>query len=291
MRAEARIVVEADPARGTRLAVLRGDPPLLLRRTGHPGPDGELHLHLVGGAAGPLGGDDLRLDIEVGPGARLCVRSVAASLALPGPAGGRSRLAVTARVGSGGSLRWLPEPLIGAAGCDHVTTSRIELAEGAELRWREELVCGRHAESPGDVRITTSVRYAGRTLLRSDVAIGPRASGWSGPAVLDGAGAAGTLLLVDPPGAHTATAHTATAGAATAGPVSPEAAGVPGVAAAVLPLAGGPAVLISAVGTDPRAVRRHLDRLSGPTGGPGASAGRRKPVTNREACRTEPQLA
>ncbi|WP_422774440.1 urease accessory protein UreD [Plantactinospora sp. WMMC1484] len=260
MRAEARIAVEADPSRGTRPAVLRGDPPLLLRRTGHPGPDGELHLHLVGGAAGPLGGDDLRLDIEVGPGARLCVRSVAASLALPGPAGGRSRLTVTARVGSGGSLRWLPEPLIGAAGCDHVTTSRIELAEGAELHWREELVCGRHAESPGDVRIETMLRYDGRTLLRNDLAVGPRASGWSGPAVLDGAGAAGTLLMVDPSGGYDATA----------GPVRAEATGVPGVAAAVLPLAGGPAVLVSAVGADPRSVRSHLDRLSNPTGGQGS---------------------
>jgi urease accessory protein len=83
MRAEARIVAEADGRGGTRLAVLRGESPLLPRRTG-PRTGDEVTVHLVGGAAGPLRGDDLRLDVEVGPGARLEVRSVAAQLALPG---------------------------------------------------------------------------------------------------------------------------------------------------------------------------------------------------------------
>ena len=73
MRAEARIVAESDRRGGTRLAVLRGESPLLLRRTG-PRTGGAVTVHLVGGAAGPLRGDDLRLDIEVGPGARLARR-------------------------------------------------------------------------------------------------------------------------------------------------------------------------------------------------------------------------
>ncbi|MBF9132660.1 urease accessory protein UreD [Plantactinospora sp. S1510] len=274
MRAQARIVAVADPVRGTRLAAMRGEPPLLPRRTFPSDSEGEVQLHLVGGAAGPLGGDDLRIEIEVGPDARLCVRSVAASLALPGPAGGQSRLHITARVAAGGRLRWLPEPLIGAAGCDHRTVTSIALAEGATLLWREELVCGRYAEPVGDVRIETTLRYGGRTLLRNDLAVGPRASGWSGPAVLDGARAVGSLLVVDPAWSD-ATSQEPTRCVWMAGPDDgsgrPDSAGGPtGVrraapehsTAAVLPLAGGPAMLVNAVGADPRAVRARLDRLS-----------------------------
>ncbi|MFC6023214.1 urease accessory protein UreD [Plantactinospora solaniradicis] len=268
MRAQARIVAVADPVRGTRLAALRGEPPLLPRRTLPSDPsdsDGEVQLHLVGGAAGPLGGDDLRIEIEIGPDARLCVRSVAASLALPGPAGGESRLHVTARVAAGGRLRWLPEPLIGAAGCDHRTVTDIVLAEGAALLWREELVCGRYAEPVGDVRIETTLRYGGRTLFRNDLAVGPQVSGWSGPAVLDGARAVGSLLVVDPAWSEGTPPGPAPYDSAArwdgvvdrARTATPEHS-----AAAVLPLVGGPAVLVSAVGSDPRTVRAHLEWLS-----------------------------
>ena len=80
MRARARVVVAAG-----RLAVLDSRAPLVLRRTG---PD---EVYLVGGAAGPLGGDDLCLSVEVGTGDRLRLRTAAASVALPGPDGAPSR--------------------------------------------------------------------------------------------------------------------------------------------------------------------------------------------------------
>jgi urease accessory protein len=247
MRAVARIVAVADGAHGTRLAVLRGESPLLPRRTGpdhhQGGLPGEAQVHLVGGAAGPLGGDRLRVEIEVGAGALLCVRTVAASLALPGGGGEQSRLEVTARIEAGGRLRWLPEPLIGAARCDHLARSVVDVAAGAALVWREELVCGRHGEPVGDVRISTTVRYAGRTLLRNELAVGPRAAGWSGPAGLGGGRVAGSLLLVDP----------AWAGGGPPGPT------LLGPSAVLMPLAGGPAALASATGADPGTVRAVLD--------------------------------
>lgn len=251
MRATARIVAVADGPRGTRLAELRGEAPLLLRRTGHtPTGDGEVQVHLVGGAAGPLGGDRLRIEVEVGPGALLDVRTVAASLALPGAAGGQSRLEVTARVAAGGRLRWLPEPLIGAARCDHLSRSTLELAEGAALVWRDELVCGRHGEQVGDVRISTSLRYGGRTLFRNDLAVGPRAPGWSGAAGLGGARVVGSLLLVEPAWAD----------------AGPPAATPLGSGAARMPLAGGPAVLVGATGADLGAVRGALHASAAPVG-------------------------
>jgi len=185
MEASARIVAEVDGRGGTRLVTLRGESPLLLRRTGPRTTDGVVTVHLVGGAAGPLRGDELRLDIEVGPGARLDVRSVAASIALPGRAAAPpSRLTITATVGSGAMLRWLPEPLIAAAGCHHLTRTDVQVAAGGTLVWRDDLVCGRHGEPSGDVRTDTTIRYANKTLYRHELSVGPSAPGWSEAAVL-----------------------------------------------------------------------------------------------------------
>jgi urease accessory protein len=238
MRALARIVAERAPHGGTRLSVLHGESPLLLRRTGPPSRAG-VTVHLVGGAAGPLRGDDLRLEIEVGPEAVLTVRSVAAQLALPGRPGlPPSRLEVRATVAAGATLSWLPEPLIAAAGCDHHTLTHVEAAAGATLLWRDDLVCGRHAEESGNVRTTTTVRYAGRTLYRHDLAVGPGAPGWTGAAVLGSGRAVGTLVAA--PGLPRVPSPTPTA--------------------AVMPLAG-PGVLATAVGADLREVRAALDPL------------------------------
>jgi urease accessory protein len=242
MKATARITAVAQAGR-TRLVTLRSEPPILVRRTGPRHADGEVDVHLVGGAAGPLGGDRLRVEVTVEPGARLCVRAVAASLALPGPTGARSTLDVHASVAAGGSLRWLPEPLIAARGCDHLSRSLVDLEEDAALTWREELVCGRHAEEPGNAALECGVRLAGRTLMRQDVAVGPRAAGWAGPAVLGGCRAAGMLLVVDPQWTE-----------------KPPEAAVLGPGAARMPLAGGPAALAQAVGRDLREVREALDR-------------------------------
>jgi urease accessory protein len=260
VKASARVVAEADGRGGTRLAVLRGESPLLLRRTGRGAGPG-VTVHLVGGAAGPLRGDDLRLDLEVGPGAELEVRSVAASLALPGrPGAPPSRLEVRAAVASGAVLRWLPEPLIAAAGCDHRAVTHVEVADGGRLLWRDDLVCGRHGEPSGDVGMRTTIRYAGATLYRHDLAVGPGAPGWSGAAVLGGAPAG-------PAGGGRATGSVVFAGTdlPPTGPAGEHAAATPrggpaGEHFAVMPLAG-PGALAVAVGADIRAVRAALDPL------------------------------
>ncbi|MDR7325784.1 MULTISPECIES: urease accessory protein UreD [Catenuloplanes] len=265
MRATARIVAVPDGRGGTGLPTLAGEPPLLVRRTGARQPGVPAEVHLVGGAAGPLGGDRLRVEITVEPGASLVVRTVAASIALPTPhAHGRADTSLVethATVAAGGVLHWLPEPLIGAAGCDHDAVTVVDVADGGALVWRDELVCGRHGEPAGDVRLHTTVRYAGRTLYRHDLSVGPAAPGWSGAAVLGWSGAAapgrsgaaapgvlrggratGSLVVVDPAWAD--------GGPPPASPV--------GDTAAVMPLPG-PAILATAVGPDLRAVRGPLD--------------------------------
>lgn len=258
MRAVARLVAVADGRGGTVLRELRGESPLLLRQAAAE--DGVATVYVVGGAAGPLAGDDLRLTVEVGPGAAVRVRTVAASVALPGRPGAVSRMRVEAVVGAAGTLHWLPEQLVAAAGCDHVAESRVELAEGARLTWREELVCGRYGESAGNAVLATSVDYAGRPLLRQSLAVGPAAPGWAGPAVLGGATTTGSLLVVGPdrrPGP----AEVDAVGGAARGRVLQTPAGA---LAAWLPLTGGPADLLTATAADAHTLRV---LLSAPTGG------------------------
>ena len=251
-------MAEADGRGATRLPVLRGESPLLLRRTGRADGPG-VTVHVVGGAAGPLRGDDLRLEIEVGPGAELEVRSVAASLALPGrPGMPASRLEVRATVAAGAAMRWLPEPLIAASGCDHRAITHVEVADGGRLVWRDDLVCGRHGEPAGEVRTRTTIRYGGATLYRHDLAIGPGAPGWSGAAVLGPPADGGP--------AHRHGGGRATGSVIFAGADLPPAA-VPAGDAAVMPLTG-PGMLAVAVGADIRQVRAALDPLCDGRAGP-----------------------
>jgi urease accessory protein len=239
MRATARVVASCDAAGQTRLTVLRGEAPLLPRQTGVN------EVHFVGGAAGPLGGDHLRIEVEVGAGATLRLGSVAATLALPGRDGALSRLEVHATVATAGRLVWLPEPLIAAYRCRHETLSTVELADSASLVWREELVCGRHAEESGDARLATVVSCAGRPLYHNELSVGPSAPGWSGPAVLGTARVYASLLLVDQ-GRHADDEHRSSARLSLINGVG-----------AVMRLAGG-GVVVSAMGGDLPAVRRAL---------------------------------
>ena len=190
----ALVVAERAGAR-TRCSTLRSAPPISLRET----PDG---LYLVASGAGPVGGDDLALDVEVRSGAALVVRSAAASMVLPGPAGLPSRLTVRARVA--GSLTWSPQPTVLVAGCDHTSVVRLAVATGADVEWRETVVLGRHDETSGSMLQRLHVDRDGRPLLRTEVPFGPRWTGAEGPAGTDGARVVTSVLVVgrgepDPP--------------------------------------------------------------------------------------------
>jgi urease accessory protein len=212
--------------------VLRSSPPLTFRRAAGD-------LHLVGTAAGPVGGDELRLAVDVDPDAELTVRSVAASMAFPGPTGAASSLTIDVTVGAGGTLRWLVQPTVLVQGCDHRVVVRARLASGASLVWREQVVSGRHEEPGGSLLQRLRVDLAGRPLLRSDVAVGPAWPGSLGPAGLAGARAFGTLLVV--------------------GRAVPDVCPPDGVRLAVSALEG-PAVLVTAVADRPSQLTAALDR-------------------------------
>jgi urease accessory protein len=243
--AAAEVVAEAGRDGRTRLPVLRSQVPLVLRRT----PQG---VYLVGAGAGPLGGDQLSLRVTVRAGASLRLATVAASVALPGLDGGESRLEVTIDVEPGGCLEYLPEPVVIANGARHASDVRVTLAEGARLIARDELILGRHGERGGSYRGALRADYAGRPLLRQSLEASGTDDAAGGPAVLAGHRAAGTLLLVNQP--------------------APPPGAADGIA--VMPLAGGPATLVTALAHDAVTLRRHLTGPSyhGEFSGPGRFA-------------------
>jgi urease accessory protein len=153
-------------------------------------------LHLVGGAGGPLGGDELALDITVGSRAYLTVRSAAATLAQPGTDGAPSTLTQCFVVEDDASLDWRPEPLVSVAGSDHVVDTHISLQRSARLWHTDELVLGRSGEGPGRLRTRCRVERVGVPLLAHDLDLGAGAPGEGSAAIVGDARAVITTLAV-----------------------------------------------------------------------------------------------
>ncbi|OLL77719.1 Urease accessory protein UreD [Pseudonocardia sp. Ae168_Ps1] len=195
MRARASLAVELRDGR-TVVTVLRAQAPLALvpRRGAAAAASPDAVVHLVGSASTPLAGDDVRLDVTVGPGARLVLTGVAAAVALPG-AGRPSRTVLSCTVGDGGALTYLPEPTVVTGRADHETVLDADLAPTASLRARDLLVGGRTGERPGRYRGTVRITERGLPLLVQTQEIGdPDLDG--SPAHLAGHRVLGTEVLI-----------------------------------------------------------------------------------------------
>lgn len=207
MRTVVEVVARAGPGGRTVLPVLRASGALAVRATGRG------VVHLVGTAAGPLGGDVVELRITAGPGARLAVRSTAATVVLTGA----STTTVTLDVA--GTLDLALEPTVVTAGAVHETAVLARLDPGATLRLTEQVVLGRSGEGPGRWSGTVRVERAGEPVLHTTQELGPGGAGWAPPftprayaseLVLDGADADPAVgvdaVRLPLPGGWTATA-------------------------------------------------------------------------------------
>lgn len=195
VRATARV---SAAVRGTTtiLPVLDGDGPFEFRRLrSHPT---EARVCVVGAMSAPLGGDRLRIEAVAQRHSRLHVTSAAATLALKGPSTAHASYDVHLTVEEHAELRWLPKPLICAAGSNLRQTWTIDLAPTARLVLREEQVLGRTGEPSGHLTTRLTVRRGGQVLLDQEAAYGPGVPGWDGPAVLAHHRATGHILIVDP---------------------------------------------------------------------------------------------
>jgi urease accessory protein len=181
-----------------------------------------------------VGDDQISLHVKVEEGASLSLRSVTSTIAW---ASTSSSLSVQVEVGAGGSLDWYLQPLVASRWCNFSLRAAVSLAAGARLRWVEEVVLGRHDEEPGRLDLRLDVDVDHKPLLRHQLAVGPGATGWDGPAVL---------------GRHRAVGFVLTAGEAngTTGPAA-------GEGWAVMPL-DGPGILVQATASHLLDLRKAL---------------------------------
>lgn len=160
VRSTVEVVAAAGPAGGTVLRRLHAEGALAVRRTG------PATVHLVGTAAGPLNGDLVELRLLVGPGARLVVEGVAATLALPGRGEEPADWSLHAEVAEGGVLVCAPQPLVVSHRARLRTRTRVQVQDGGGLDLREQVVLGRHGEPGGDWTGRLQLDVGGRPVLR-----------------------------------------------------------------------------------------------------------------------------
>lgn len=127
-------------------------------------------VHLVSTAATPLGGDTAEIRLIVEAGARLHLRSAAATVALPGATTRTSHARWQFDVA--GVLDVDLEPTVIAADARHVSTIELRLHEDARVRFRERVQIGRSGELEGFWTGSLHVDRHDRPLLRHRVELG-----------------------------------------------------------------------------------------------------------------------
>lgn len=127
-------------------------------------------VHLLSAAATPLGGDTISIRVVVEPGARLSLRSAAATVALPGAEELTSRAAVSLEVA--GHLDLDLEPTVVAADARHLTSIVVAVDGAGSLRLRERVQIGRSDERHGFWSGALRADVKGQPLLRHRVELG-----------------------------------------------------------------------------------------------------------------------
>lgn len=169
--------------------------PLLVQRPFHP-EGGPCHVYLVHPPGGVAGGDQLRLEARVEPGAHALITTPAATRfyrALPG-----RRATVTQHLAlHDATLEWLPQESICFDGADALLRTRVDLSGqsrfiGCEMTCYGRPACGEPFAS-GRIQQATELWHEGRPLwidpLRIDGGAPMHAARWG----LQGATAMGWL--------------------------------------------------------------------------------------------------
>ncbi|MEO3759422.1 urease accessory protein UreD [Mycobacterium sp. B14F4] len=127
-------------------------------------------VHLVSAAATPLGGDYLHVRVVVEAGARLRVRSAAATVTLPGVTTPESQAIWTLEVA--GDLDLDPQPTIVAATSWHHASTRLDLGCAGRIRVRERVQIGRTDERQGFWSGSLHADVGGMPLVRHRIELG-----------------------------------------------------------------------------------------------------------------------
>ena len=182
----------------TRRARVREDGPLRVRC---PGPiSDELEAVIVNTGGGVAGGDRLRLDVTVEPGARLVVTTAAAEKVYR-TLEAAATIDVKLSVGAAASLAWMPQEMILFDRARLKRAIDIDLAADARLLLAEAIVFGRsgmgEAVHDGFLFDRWRLRRGGRLIhaeaMRLDGAVARKLAQ---PAVAKGGIALATVLIV-----------------------------------------------------------------------------------------------
>lgn len=188
MRACAELTVEPGPD-AARLR-WRSAPPIVLRQTG---PN---RVHVVQAAGGPLGGDELALDVHLGAGASLQLRSAAATVVQAGHPPAAAQWTVVAALAAGAVLDWRPEPTVVCDGAELRSMVTVALQHRARAVLREEVVLGRAGQRGGRFTGELIVELDGAPLLAHTVLLDGADPVLEGPGGAGGARVAGMLAVV-----------------------------------------------------------------------------------------------
>ncbi len=164
-----------------------------------------MRIGLLATTALLLGGDEVEIEVSVGEDMRLDLFDIAGTVAYHGrgrPAAWHVRI----ELADGAELRYRGEPFVVADGADVQRTLRVELADTAGLRLRETLILGRSGESGGRLRSETRLRIADLDVWVEDQLLDPDGDRWSpgmlgDRRVLDSMIMVGTEIVAAPTGA------------------------------------------------------------------------------------------
>lgn len=125
---------------------------------------------------GLVAGDDVSLELDVGPGATALL-STQAGTKIYRSLGAASAQRLVARVGEGATLAVLPQPVSCFAGARFRQEQRFELAPGGSLLWLDAVVAGRVARGErwafDEYRSRIDVAIGGRTVLADALRLVP----------------------------------------------------------------------------------------------------------------------
>jgi urease accessory protein len=173
------LAAAAPPRAAVTIAAERRGARTVLRRLAgtepwHPRPlapaaGGVARVALVQSRASILGGDEVVLEVALGPGARLELVELGATVAHHARDRGPARLDVALDLAGDAALVWSAQPLVAAAGCALERRCLVTLAAGARALLRDTLVLGRAREEPGAVRSRLRALHDGRPLLDEEL--------------------------------------------------------------------------------------------------------------------------
>ncbi|TSE21384.1 Urease accessory protein UreD [Tepidimonas alkaliphilus] len=129
---QARLKLHGSAVSGRSRLAFAHEGPLRVLQTLHPEGPAVVHAVLVHPPGGLVGGDELAIDVQVGPGAHVLVTTPGATRFYRSD-GAPAAQKVRARLSDGARLEWLPAETIAYPGCLARNAFDAELAPGAQL--------------------------------------------------------------------------------------------------------------------------------------------------------------